>query len=131
MDMVCNVRIAAKSGGEERIFTGFGTLSLDPNGFTVFYKDGQDGIQLTLVGGDFFMERRGETALSARFCLGEETEMQLLLGDMRGALPIRTHILKKQNFSDKILCTLGYDLGEGEHSTPFLLQMGFFFPEEP
>ena len=130
MSMVCNVRIAARSGGEERIFTGFGTLSLDPNGFTVHYEDGQDSIQLTFKDGVFFMERRGETDLSARFCLGEETEMQILLGEMRGALPIRTHILKKQDFSDHILCTLGYDLGEGGYSTPYLLQMQFVFSED-
>lgn len=131
MDMVCNVRIAAKSGGEERIFTGFGTLSLDPNGFAVHYEDGQDSIELTFGNGVFCMERRGETNLSARFCLGEETEMQILLGEMRGALPIRTHILKKQDLSDHIHFTLGYDLGEGEYSTPFLLQMQFHFSEEP
>ena len=131
MDMVCNVRVAARSGGEERVFTGFGTLSMDSNGFAVHYEDGQDSIELTLRNGVFCMERHGETNLSARFCLGEETEMQILLGDMRGALPIRTYILKKQDFSDKILLTLGYRLGEGEHSTPFYLQMQFSFSEEP
>ena len=130
MDMVCNVRIAARSGGEERIFTGFGTLSLDTDGFAVLYKDGQDSIQLTLKGGVFCMERRGETDLSAQFCLEKETEMQLLLGDMRGALPVHTHVLKKQDFSDHILVSLGYRLGGGEHSTPFLLQMQFFFSEK-
>ncbi len=131
MDMVCNVRIAARSGGEEHIFTGFGTLSLGTDGFSVHYRDGQDSIELTFFGGVFSMQRHGETALSARFCLAEETEMHIFWGEMRGALPIHTHILKKTDFPDKILLTLGYRLGEGEHSTPFYLQMQFFFSEEP
>ncbi len=131
MDTVCNVRIVTKTGGEERVFTGFGTLSLGAEDFSVHYEDGQDSIELTYRGGDFFMERRGETNLSARFCLNEATEMQILLGEMRGALPVSTHILKKTDFSDKILLALGYRLGEGEHSTPFYLQMQFAFSEEP
>ena len=129
MNTVCSVRIATKAGGEERIFTGFGTLSFGTEGFSVRYKDGQDSILLTFKGGDFFMDRRGETNLSARFCLEEETEMQIFLGDMRGALPIRTQILKITQFPDKILCSLDYFLGAGEQKTPFSLQMQFIFSE--
>ncbi len=130
MDTVCRVRIVTETGGERRVFTGFGTLSFGAEDFSVRYGDGQDSISLSYKDGDFFMDRRGETNLSARFCLDEETEMQIFLGDMRGALPIRTHILKKTQCSDKILFSLDYFLGAGEQQTPFSLQMEFIFSEE-
>ena len=120
----CLVEIATIHEEKRSVLRVKGAFERREDGFVAIYPQDGDETTLVLAGDTLTMTRRGETELSAKFHVGEDTSLVLRFGEHEGSIPIQTfdcfHHLEGNN---KTCVTLKYALVYPDHLQRFSLEI--------
>lgn len=106
----CSIEIVTFTRGERLHTVTNGTLEEHPQGFTLFYTQESEPVCLCCRGQTVFMERQGESQLSAFFSTNDEGVFSFGLGQNAGTVPLQTEICSVRALRDGWRITLKYRL---------------------
>lgn len=102
--------ITHTAGNTSRFRADSASVSEEEGCFRVEYSEEGDSVTLTLDADSFFMERRGNVFLSARFIAGEITSVRLKEGVNGGEIPVHTAKYSFTRVERGFCARLSYDL---------------------